>query len=220
MFSEILARLQSLPWLTGDPGLRGMLLYVGVIVVSQLVFLPISPFDIAAGFAFGFQRGVLLMMVAKLLSALLSFNLARSVARHPVQRLASRFPILAGLNIAIEKGGWKLATLFRFCPIPFGVANYAFGLTRLSNWHHLMSTGLAVLWPSLIFVSMGASAKNGIASIGDGSATPNPWIKIMAGAGIVAALFVIRYVSKVAIRSMKESQNESSTTADLEPRNS
>ena len=216
MVPEILARLQSLPWLTAEAGIQAMLLYVGIVVLSQIVIVPVSPFDIAAGFAFGFRRGVLVMLVAKLLSAFVSLNLARSIGKGFAERMSRRFPLLDGLNTAIEKGGWKIAILLRFCPIPFGISHYAFGLTPLTNWHNILASGVAILGPTLVFVSMGASAKSSIYPL-DGTNLPqSPWLKVFLLLGIVAALCVFRYISKIAMRSLQEAQLKHATPSNAE----
>ncbi|MEI6713471.1 MAG: VTT domain-containing protein [Verrucomicrobiota bacterium] len=211
MAPDLIQYLQSLPWLSNQAGPSAMVLFGILLVVCEIFVLPITPFDIAAGFAFGFPRAFLVMIASKVLSAGLNYYLARSVARKPAQRLANRFPIVQGLQSAVEKGGWRLAFLFRLCPIPFGLVSYAFGLTKLPSLHHLSATALAVVPPTLAFTVMGASAKAGLESLGNDVPAQNPWGKVFLFVGIAAGIFVIRYVSKIAAQSVKEAQAEGKT---------
>jgi uncharacterized membrane protein YdjX (TVP38/TMEM64 family) len=212
MLQEILARIQSLPWLSGETSFFTFILYTGLVAVSQVVLLPISAFDIAAGFAFGFSKGFLVMMVAKTLSAGLNFHLARTVLRKPVERLAARFPLLEEIQAAVAQEGWKLAGLLRLLPIPFSVASYGFGLTRLPSLPHLFSTLLAVIPPTLMFSSVGASAKAGLSALsGTGTAAPKgPWSHVMLAVGILAAILITRRISKIATQAL---QNAKATRA-------
>ncbi len=206
MIQQLLSFLQNLSWLNADAGLGPRLLFIAIVIASQVLVLPISPFDIAAGFAFGMGPGFFLMIAAKFISSLLGGILARTIAKDFANRLAQRFSLLSGLDVALAKGGWKLATLCRLCPIPFGAANYLFGLTKLPHLHHAMATSIAVIIPTLVFTSVGASAQKSLKGL-QGDATPGGiWSNVFLGVGILAAVFVFRYVSKVALTSVQTAQ--------------
>ena len=214
MDQRILSLLHSIPWIQDPSGPTAPAFFIAVVLVSQILVLPISPIDMAAGFTFGFTKGALLMLVGKFLSAWLSGLLARDLARGWAERLAQRFPLVQGLDLALAKGGWKLALLCRFCPIPFGAASYFFGLTRLSHWHHASATVVAVLLPTAIFTTLGASTRASLETLGSQAPSDGPWPKILLGLGLVAFVLVFRQVSKLALQAVHLAQAEAGTSPE------
>lgn len=198
MLSEILTRLQAHPWLAGEPGLQGMLLFGLVAALSQLIFLPITAFAIFSGFLFGFWRALPLMLAAKMLAAALNFTLTRFFARTPALWLARRFPLFHTLNVALEREGLRLAILMRLCPFPFSIASYGYGLTRISFAHYLVASFIGVLGPSLIFVGVGVSARDGMETL-NGTAHPkSSWELALFLLGITASILVSRRIARMA----------------------
>ena len=81
MVEKILTTLQSLPVWSGGTSLQMLGLFLGLLILSQLILLPVWPFVVFAGFQFGFWPGVGLLLGAKMVSALLNFTLSRWVVR-------------------------------------------------------------------------------------------------------------------------------------------
>lgn len=216
MDQRLLSLLQSLPWIQDPSGPLPPAALLLAVILSQLLLLPISPLDMAAGFTFGFVKGSLLMLVGKFLSAWLSGLLARDLARGWAERLAQRFPLVQGLDLALAKGGWKLALLCRFCPIPFGAASYFFGLTRLSHWHHASATTVAVLLPTAVFTTLGASTRTSLDTLGTPSPSQGPWPKILLALGLLAFVLVFRKISQLALQAVQNAQATAKAPGETE----
>ena len=219
MFEKLLSPILQNPWLQSANAPTAIAVLIALVVICELFMAPITPFDLLAGILLGFPAAVPVMLLAKALSAAANFHLAQSIFHKTATRLTARIPILQGLQHAVSQGGWKLAFLFRLCPIPFGLVSYAFGLTRLHSLHHLSATTCAVLLPTLAFTAIGASTKNQLAALGSQQPS-NPWEKVLLIIGLIAGVLVIRYVSRTAmlyVQKNAEAQQESSPAAPSDP---
>ncbi len=202
MMETMISRLHSLPGLSGEAGSLAFVVFCGVVVAAQTALFPITPFSIFAGLTFGFWHGAGVVLLAKMLSALVNFSLSRWLARDWAQRMAVRFPLIQGMNEAISEDGFKLAVLLRLCPIPFGIASYSYGLTKLSIPAYLAATFVAILMPTLTMVGLGASMHEGL--MASGARSHNPWQTVLTGAGILASLLVARRLSTIAMKRVAE----------------
>ena len=124
----------------GSLGPPGVLVFVLSFAVLSMLGLPLIPFAVMGGILFGFVGGMTWVVTGSTLGAAARFLVSRYVAREPVARLVSRNPKLVMIDLAIEWEGWKIITLLRMCPLPFGFSNYAYGLTKVSFRHYLGAT--------------------------------------------------------------------------------
>jgi uncharacterized membrane protein YdjX (TVP38/TMEM64 family) len=159
-------------WLTSSEeffqrlGWLGVLAYAAGVVVLQLVCAPLSPVGVAAGLMFGLGRGFTTMAIGTAVGAAINFLLSRTVLRGPVARRLATNDKFRLIDAAIGREGWKIVALLRFCPIPFGLANYAYGLTAIPFWPYLWATVLAVIPGNLFFVWLGVTAHAGLSAGG------------------------------------------------------
>lgn len=181
---------QNLGWL-------GVLAYAGVIVVVQLFLMPLSPFAVAAGVFFGFGRGFAAITLGTALGAAVNFLIARHVARGVVAGRLARNEKFRLIDAAIGREGWKIIALLRFCPIPFGLANFSYGLTAVAFWPYMLATIFAVIPANCFFVWLGSTAHAGIqAALGAGQ--QHPFKYVLMGVAIVAAFGALTYVTRIA----------------------
>ncbi len=97
-------------------------------------------------------------MVLSLGVDLVAFYLAR-LGRGPFARLGERFPGLARLDAALGEGGFLAVCLLRLSPLaPYGVLNYALGLTRVGPVAFLAGTAVGSLPPTILFLVLGHGA--------------------------------------------------------------
>src|ERR1700710_1075876 len=137
--------LQHLGWL-------GVLGFAIGLVVLQMAFIPLSVFAIAAGAIFGFWEGVLAITIGTNVGAIVNFLLARYVARGAVTRYLAHHEKFRLIDAAIGREGGKIIALLRLCPMPFGLANYAYGLTAIRFWPYTIATFLAIIPANCFFV--------------------------------------------------------------------
>lgn len=139
-------------------GLPGALLFCAVYSVSTLLLLPTTPFTLVAGALYGPWGGGVLLMLLSLGVDLVAFSLAR-FARGPFERMRQRFPGLARLDEAMKEGGFGAVCLLRLSPLaPYGVLNYALGLTRVSPASFLAGTFVGSLPATVLFLVLGHGA--------------------------------------------------------------
>jgi len=194
-------------------GWMGILLYAGVILGVQFFLAPLSPFAIAGGFIFGLRGGLVAITVGTALGATVNFLISRYVARGFIQRKVSGNEKFRLIDAAIGREGWKIIFLLRFCPLPFGLANYAYGLTAIPFWPYFLASVVAIVPANVFFVWLGATAQAGL-QIALGAGRPrHPFEYVLLGAGLVAALAAMIYIGKIA-RTALARQNLDTAVAE------
>jgi uncharacterized membrane protein YdjX (TVP38/TMEM64 family) len=184
-------------------GFIGVGIFVIVYALIASACVPASPLTLAAGAFFGPVIGSLASLTGLAASAGLGFLIARYIARAPLERRLKKSPRFHMIDRAIGQEGWKIVGLLRLCPLPFGITNYAYGLTSIDFWHYLAATVIGVLPSTVIFVYMGAVGMKSLEAIAEGREahrTAIEWILIgLMLLAAVAALGVIGRIVKKAI---------------------
>ncbi len=149
-------------------GVQGTVLFCLTYSVATLLLLPTTPFTVVAGALYGPWGGGALLLLLSLGVDLVAFFGAR-FARGPFERMRDRFPGLARLDEALGKGGFGAVCLLRLSPLaPYGVLNYALGLTRVSPAAFLAGTAVGSLPATVLFLVLGHGAA-GMVEGGGGS---------------------------------------------------
>ena len=182
--------LQQLGWL-------GVLGYAAGLIVLQMVFIPLAVFAVAAGAIFGFWKGVIAITIGTNAGAVLNFFLSRYVARNAVSRYLSHHEKFRLIDAAIGREGGKIVALLRLCPMPFGLANYAYGLTAIQFWPYFIATFLAIIPANCFFVWVGASAHDLAAATAAGH-QHNPGEYVLLGIGAIAGICALNYIARIA----------------------
>lgn len=103
-------------------GLKGILLFVVVYVTAEVALAPGSLLTMAAGFAYGPVRGLLVASPASVLAATVAFLLGRTILRDWIENKIARSPKARALDRAVERNSLKLIVLLRLSPvIPFNI---------------------------------------------------------------------------------------------------
>ncbi len=92
----------------------------------------------------------------------------------------------------------EIVALLRFVPIPFGIANYCYGLTPVRFWPYLGATCLAIIPANSLFVWMGSTFHGSLSSLVGKGRPHHPLEYVFLAVGIIAAVVALRYVAKVA----------------------
>jgi len=193
--------IQSLGWL-------GVFAFAGVFVVVQMCMIPGSPLAIAAGYFFGFTHGFVGLMIGTTLGATVNFLISRYLARELVMRKFGKNEKFRLIDEAIGRKGWKIIALLRFVPIPFGLANYSFGLTSVKFLPYFIATFFTVIPANAFFVWTGASSKESL-DVLLGKGRPRHYLEyVFLGVGIIAAFLALRYVAKIAQEAINEGRNK------------
>jgi uncharacterized membrane protein YdjX (TVP38/TMEM64 family) len=184
-------RFQHLGWL-------GVLAYAAGIVLLQMVIIPLAPVAVAAGGGFGFLKGFVAITLGTNGGAAVNFLVSRYIARNAVNRWLGHHEKFRLIDAAIGREGWKIIALLRLCPLPFGLANYAYGLTAVRFWPYFFATFVAIIPANIFFVWLGSSAQQGIAAAtgAQHARTPGEWA--LTGIGLVAFFIALRHITKLA----------------------
>ena len=199
MLQQFIHWLESLQTSLKDPGLIEIIAFAGIFAATQMTaVIPGSPIGMAAGLFFGFGKGWVAVTLGCALSATINFLISRHLARDFVARRLETHPKFRLIDSAIARGGWKIIALLRFVPIPFGIANYAYGITPVRFWPYFGATMLATIPANMLFVSMGATFKGSVATLFSKDRPHSPLEIALPLVGVVAAFVAFRYVSKLA----------------------
>ena len=189
---------QGLGWL-------GVLTYALVIVAAQLLCAPLSPVAVAGGLIFGLGRGFAAITLGTGLGAVVNFLLSRHFARATIQRWLAHHEKFKLIDAAIGREGWKIIALLRFCPIPFGLANYCYGLTAVRFGPYLVATIFAVMPANFFFSWFGASSHDALAAVGGTGQAAQPGRWVFTVVGLVAFFCALTYVAKIARAAVQRS---------------
>jgi uncharacterized membrane protein YdjX (TVP38/TMEM64 family) len=155
-------------WL-GGLGVVGAALFAILIAASSLCLLPASPFIIVASAVFGFSLGLLTSAVGIILGAASGYLLSRLFLRKDLADQLKERPTFKAIDQAIAEEGWKIVLLLRLCPIPFGLANYLYGLTAVPFLPYLITSFVGAIPGMFLFSQLGSAGKAGIQELASGN---------------------------------------------------
>ncbi len=143
-----------------DLGPWGPLGIVALMIAHSFVPFPAELVAFAAGAAYGVVLGTALVWIGAMIGAAVAFYLARRLGRPFVERML-REKERAALDRWSRVNGAPTLLAARFIPvIAFNLINYAAGLTRVTWWTFLWTTGLGILPLTVLMVAMGDAMKN------------------------------------------------------------
>jgi uncharacterized membrane protein YdjX (TVP38/TMEM64 family) len=98
------------------------------------------------------------------------------------------------IDAAVGREGWKIIALLRLCPLPFGLANYCYGLTAIRLWPYSVATFFAIIPANCFFVWLGASTH----AFTGGKHAAHPGEKILLVIGLAAGFCALSYITRLA----------------------
>ncbi|HEX8372038.1 MAG TPA: TVP38/TMEM64 family protein [Chthoniobacterales bacterium] len=189
--------VQSLGW-------WGIILYALALGVACFLAIPAMPMTIGAGIIFKFWLGIGVVLAGLAIGAASGFMASRYLARGIVVEKLKHSPKFKAIDTAIGNEGWKIVTLLRMCPLPFGLANYIYGITSIPFWPYLIATMGGILPGTAFFVYLGHAGKAGLDSV----SSKNPVLFIPVGIGLIAGVICMVYVGKIARRAVAKATRE------------
>lgn len=130
------------------------LLFIVSYIACSLALLPALFLTIASGAMFGPYLGTFYTLIAATISALLSLLIARFFARTWVEKKSGDITkkIIEGVN----KEGWHFVAFVRLVPLfPFGLVNYAFGLTQIRILPYTLTSFICMFPVSFAYSYLG-----------------------------------------------------------------
>lgn len=178
----------------------GAVTFTAIYVVATVAMLPGSVLTLVGAAVFGFWEAYIAVTVGSVTGAACSFLIARYAARGKVEQVAGQYPKFAAIDEAISEGGWKIVALLRLSPaIPFNLQNYLYGLTRIRFGPYVLTSWLAMIPGTLMYVYIGHAAGQAVT---DRQKTPLEWTLLVVG--LLATIVVTVYVTRLARRKLDE----------------
>lgn len=138
-------------------GAWGPLLYVAMHVVLTLVPVSKNVLALAAGALFGLTAGIALSWVGSVVSAAVTFAIARRLGRRTVAEMTGER--LARAEDLLRDEGFNSVVMARLTPVlPFTILNYGAGVSSMAWRPYLLGTAVGVLPGSVGYAALGASA--------------------------------------------------------------
>jgi uncharacterized membrane protein YdjX (TVP38/TMEM64 family) len=128
---------------------------IGLMILHSFVPFPAEFITVTNGMVFGFAKGVAVTWIGAMAGAVLAFGLARSLGRPFVLKKLSENQEHR-LEEWIDLLGTDTLLIGRFIPaISFNLMNYGAGLSPVSWWTFLWTTGLGILPLTILMVWAG-----------------------------------------------------------------
>lgn len=176
-------------------GMEGWWIFLAASVVLMTVFVPSPILGALAGALFGFGWGVLAMALAGLSTASLTWLIARSLLRDPIEALMRRYPRLEAIQRAIRNDGARRQFLFRLASISPMTVNYLLGAAGV-GFLPFMVASLGMLPSFFVEVYFGHLARH-VSTVAAGSGSES-----MMRISIKVGGFVVCVVALIAVRKM------------------
>jgi uncharacterized membrane protein YdjX (TVP38/TMEM64 family) len=203
-FFPVVPALQKLCVWVGSLGPFGVFLLALFLAIGSLLFLPASPFIIAGSAVFGFPLGVLGALTGLALGASGGFCLSRWFLRKDISARFRKHATFRAIDMAIEKEGWKIVILLRLCPIPFGLANYLYGLTAVRFRPYLIASLIGGLPSLLLYCQLGTAGKAGLDAIASGHLVRSTGELVVFGISMVATVCAIVLIPLFARKAVQK----------------
>ncbi len=205
---------EPLAWLmaqVNELGPWGPAAFVLAYVVLTSLLLPSTPVALSAGAVFGPLRGAVVVSIASVVAAAVSFGVGRWLGHHHMARRIERYPKLRAIYHAMgREHGWKVVVAVRLAhAAPFGVQNYLFGMSPTRFWPYLLATWMTMLPGAIFYAYIGHEGAEAIS----GTSPTHSWL--LKGAFLVVAVAALTYLTQFARRVMKE---QASGLSAAEPR--
>lgn len=204
-YLPIASAVEALQSLITRLGIWGPILFALAYILAVILMLPASPLTITAGALFGLAGGFALTSVSSTLGAALTFLIARYLARERVVRWLTRSPRFAAIDRAVSAGGWRIVGLLRLSPaVPFNLQNYLYGITGIGFWPCILTSWIAMIPGTFLYVYLGHIGRTGIEASAGGSRTRTPAEWALLAVGLLATLAVTVYVTRLARQALRE----------------
>ena len=187
-----------------EAGAWGPIIYALCYAIATVLMIPGSVLTIFAGASFGLLWGTITVSIGSTAGAALAFLIARLLARRRISKMLEHRPWLGAIDKALDEGGWKTVALMRLSPaIPFNLQNYLWGLTPVGFWTCVLSSWLAMLPGTFLYVYLGDTSREAVgAAVADEPLETTRWI--VRAVGLLAPLAVTIYITRLARRQLDE----------------
>ncbi|MCC5619284.1 TVP38/TMEM64 family protein [Nostoc sp. CHAB 5836] len=196
------AQIQAL---VKSSGIWAPLIYIALYIVATMLVLPSTVLNLTGGAIFGPWVGTVWTSIGAVIAAIIAFVFTRTIGRQTVaKRLAGRWQ---AMDAEVRRGGLFYMFAIRLVPImPYGLVNFAAGLTSISFKDYILGTTLGTVPSVLPFVLLGSY---GLKAVKTGEFLPLVLALGLTGTLVAASTWYRhrRSFPKNAVESLKESNS-------------
>jgi uncharacterized membrane protein YdjX (TVP38/TMEM64 family) len=191
-------------------GFWGPLAYCLLFIIFTSVFFPESILAIAAGTLFGFWLGILWVVVAGTIGALLIFVMARQFFMNPARHYLEQHPKLLAFDKAAGSEGFKLMFLLRLAPVNYTLLCYLLSVSSAKFKPYALAC-IGMFPGNISTVYMGFAARH-VTEVA-AHETETSWVsEVSIYAGLVFTIAASAFVAKIAMKTVKKMQSTSDST--------
>ncbi len=179
-------------------GAPGACAFVALFAMATVALVPGVVLTVAAGAIYGPMGGALLVCPGSVLGATLAFSCGRWVARERVERRVRKDARFAAVDAAVGAHGARIVLLLRLSPVlPFGLLNYALGLTSIRLRDYVVASAVGMLPGTLLYTYVGSAAAR--AAQPDGADVLS---RAATWGGLLATIVVVVLIARVTRRAL------------------
>lgn len=198
--------VQTLEDWIGSLGIWGPLVFGLIYLAAVVALMPGSALTLAAGALFGLVGGTIMASLASTAGAALAFLTSRYLARDRIAAKLQHYPKFDTIDKAIGERGWKIVALLRVSPaVPFNLQNYLYGLTGIRFWPCVLTSWLAMLPGTFLYVYLGHIGRESLEAAAGGAERPRgaaEWTMLIVG--LLATIVVIVYITSLARKALRQ----------------
>jgi uncharacterized membrane protein YdjX (TVP38/TMEM64 family) len=142
--------------------------YSVMVFLVTISCLPVTPFELAAGFLFQWEA-LAIALPAKVLGCFASFAIGRLCWQDMLRARLAHKPLFRSLEAAVVRNEWKFMTLIRLMYLPQWVKNYAVSILTVRLKVFAISTTLISALYSVAFTYIGLSSQKMVEELQQGS---------------------------------------------------
>jgi uncharacterized membrane protein YdjX (TVP38/TMEM64 family) len=186
-------------------GAWGAIAFIIIYIIATVFLIPGSALTLGGGLIFGVVKGSILVSIASVAGATLSFLIGRYLLRTWVEKQIDTQPKFKAIDAAVAKQGWKIVGLTRLSPLfPFVFLNYAFGVTKVSLRDFCLASWIGMLPGTIMYVYLGSLPKTAVEASGGNTDILRLTLNIL---GLLATIAVTIYVTKIAQKALDNEVN-------------
>jgi uncharacterized membrane protein YdjX (TVP38/TMEM64 family) len=167
-----------------------MIMLAGACLVGALSFIPLSAVAFGAGVAFGLSA-IPVVVATTTVGGCIAFLIARHLAGPNLIRLVQRWRTADAVLHAVDHESWRVLGLIRLSsPVPFSLASYLYGLTRMPLATFALTTFVGICPAVAFYVYLGWIGRSVLRE--DASAvTSGPLLALMLGAASLITVAIL-----------------------------
>jgi uncharacterized membrane protein YdjX (TVP38/TMEM64 family) len=187
---EVLDYFKNLAHHRGRHTANDKWVYFGVVLLATISCLPVSPFEIAAGYIFSWEA-MIIALPAKIIGSILSFIIGRIFWAELIRDALVRRDFFQGLQSAFVHNEWKFMFLIRIMYLPQWAKNYGLSVLNVRIFTFTVATTVVSAVFSVLFTYIGRTSEDIFEEIQDGGVLSVAVLFI----GLSFAVFTLIYIS-------------------------